>query len=1072
MHRFFGYLIKSLVMSLVLLCYFSSDASAAQAQLGWNADSGSVAGYDVYYGLSSGNYTTNLDVGNTTTTTLQNLSSPTYYIAVTAYDGNKNQSARSPELVIDLLTASAGAGGTIAPNGSFFQSQGASQTFTITPSAGYQIAGVQVDGNSVGAVGTYTLTGIAAPHTISATFAATTTSYTITATAGSNGSISPSGAVTVNSGASQTFTITPASGYQVAGVLVDGSAVGAVTSYTFSNVTANHTISVTFASNTFTITPTAGANGTISPSTAVSVNSGASQTFTITPASGYQVAGVLVDGSAVGAVTSYTFSNVTANHTISVTFASNTFTITPTAGANGTISPSTAVSVNSGGSQTFTITPASGYQVAGVLVDGSAVGAVTSYTFSNVTANHTISVTFAAKTTSYTITATAGSNGSISPSGAATVTSGASQTFAITPASGYQVSGVLVDGASAGAVTTYTFSNVTASHTISATFAATTTSYTISATAGSNGSISPSPSATVNSGASQTFTITPASGCQIASVQVDGATAGAAKTYAVGAPTTYTFSNVTANHTISATFALASFTITPTAGANGTISPSSAVTVSSGASQTFNYTPAAGYKVSDVQVDGASVGTVSSYAFTNVAANHTISVAFASTSTFTISATAWGDGSISPPGTVSVASGTNQTYTITPESNHRISDVKIDGKSIGAVSSYTFTDVAAKHTISATFANIRYRIWASLEGGGSISPAGSLSVNAGANQAYTITPAAHYQLENVLIDGVSSGTVSSGKLTRKVSYVFSNVAGDHSIHAIFTKSAPPVADAGPDQVVGSSSTVTLNGSNSTDPVSGIASYKWTQVSGTKVKLSNPSASICTFTAPNMTTGKVLAFNLAVTNQAGMMANNSCLVNVSGTGQVPSAHAGSDQTVSPYTNVTLDGSGSSDPDGTIASYSWVQIMGPKVEILNANTSQASFAAPDPGSLGASLVFQLQVTDHLGFTTRDQCTVSVVTVDLPPFANAGPDQTVAVMSSVILDGSGSYDPANSTDSYRWKQIGGAPVTLSDPTAITPAFIAPAGQSANLLFVLTVTDANDQLSATAKCAVTVTP
>ena len=78
--------------------------------------------------------------------------------------------------------------------------------------------------------------------------------WSITASAGSNGSITPSGAVSVSSGASQTFTITPATGYHVANVTVDGTSVGAVASYTFSNVTANHTIAATFAIDTFTVT--------------------------------------------------------------------------------------------------------------------------------------------------------------------------------------------------------------------------------------------------------------------------------------------------------------------------------------------------------------------------------------------------------------------------------------------------------------------------------------------------------------------------------------------------------------------------------------------------------------------------------------------------------------------------------------------------------------------------------------------------------------------------------------------------------------------------------------------------
>ena len=74
------------------------------------------------------------------------------------------------------------------------------------------------------------------------------TSYTITASAGSNGSISPSGAVLVNGGTSKTFTITPRSGSRVYRVLINGVSVGAVTRYTVSNINANQTIRAEFKS--------------------------------------------------------------------------------------------------------------------------------------------------------------------------------------------------------------------------------------------------------------------------------------------------------------------------------------------------------------------------------------------------------------------------------------------------------------------------------------------------------------------------------------------------------------------------------------------------------------------------------------------------------------------------------------------------------------------------------------------------------------------------------------------------------------------------------------------------------
>ena len=150
--------------------------------------------------------------------------------------------------------------------------------------------------------------------------------YTITATAGENGSISPSGAVTVTAGENQTFTITPDRGYHIQDVLVDGVSVGAVSSYTFADVAANHTIKATFAKDAdpvtrYRIEASAGEGGSISPEGIVRVSQGGSQTFTITPDEGYKIEDVLVDGESVGPVSEYTFKNVRAWHTITVTFA-------------------------------------------------------------------------------------------------------------------------------------------------------------------------------------------------------------------------------------------------------------------------------------------------------------------------------------------------------------------------------------------------------------------------------------------------------------------------------------------------------------------------------------------------------------------------------------------------------------------------------------------------------------------------------------------------------------------------------------------------------------------------------
>lgn len=144
--------------------------------------------------------------------------------------------------------------------------------------------------------------------------------FTVTATAGSNGNISPSGTMIVSNGGSQSFIITPNTGYYVFDVQVDGISVGAITSYSFTNVNANHSIHVTFAINKFVISAYSGPNGSIYPGGPVSVNYGDSKSFVISANTGYHILNVLVDASTVGAITNYDFTNVTTNHTISATF--------------------------------------------------------------------------------------------------------------------------------------------------------------------------------------------------------------------------------------------------------------------------------------------------------------------------------------------------------------------------------------------------------------------------------------------------------------------------------------------------------------------------------------------------------------------------------------------------------------------------------------------------------------------------------------------------------------------------------------------------------------------------------
>jgi hypothetical protein len=156
-------------------------------------------------------------------------------------------------------------------------------------------------------------------------------------------------------------------------------------------------VSASFAINTYTVTATGGANGTITPASQT-VNSGGTASFVVTPITGYHVASVAGDTCTVthGAGFNWSSSPITANCAVTATFAIDTFTVTATAGANGAITPPTQT-VNYNGTASLTVTAASAYHVVtpvgGSCPAGTLVG--TTYTTGAITANCTVSVTFA-----------------------------------------------------------------------------------------------------------------------------------------------------------------------------------------------------------------------------------------------------------------------------------------------------------------------------------------------------------------------------------------------------------------------------------------------------------------------------------------------------------------------------------------------------------------------------------------------------------------------------------------------------------------------------------------------------
>jgi hypothetical protein len=273
---------------------------------------------------------------------------------------------------------------------------------------------------------------------------------------------------------------------------------------------------------------------------------------------------------------------------------------------------------------------------------------------------------------------------------------------------------------------------------------------------------------------------------------------------------------------------------------------------------------------------------------------------------------------------------------------------------------------------------------------------------------------------------------------------------------ITVQNLPPTANAGLDLVVNEGTSVTLDGSASTDPGGDALSYGWEQLDGPAVVLSDPTSAKPSFMAPLVDpTGALLTFELIVDD--GVVSQvDTVTVTVQNVNTPPVADAGPDQLVDEGAAVSLDGSGSVDADGDALFYRWRQLSGPAVSLVDDGSLQPSFTAPQVGPNGETLVFELTVDDG-ALTNADVMTIKVQNLNTRPVANAGTDQTVDEGVLVTLDGSSSYDPDMDTLSYLWEQTAGQPVVLSDPTSVQPAFVAPVvGQDGGLLtFHLTVDD-----------------
>ncbi|MDI9337853.1 MAG: T9SS type A sorting domain-containing protein [Alphaproteobacteria bacterium] len=700
------------------------------------------------------------------------------------------------------ISASAGVGGSINPQGNFVVNYNAQQRFNFTANTGYEIESIYVNNRLIPNAPTYTMDSIRGDSSIQVNFKIQT--FTISANSGSNGIISPQGNSIVNYGVSRAFNYTPSTGYQVDSIFINGIynaqiTADSLTRFTFTNVQSNGSIRVVFRLKTFRIVVTAGSGGIVNPGT-TNYSYGSNQRFMINALDSYFIDSIFVNGSMVYGfangsalgrrIDSVDFNDIIAAGSLRVLFrkaiasdaphtivgtngngqsiisfdepmilngsaiayytvyaagaslkvqgihspitingltngqpyrfyvtatniwglesapSDTTATIIPSANirvistrvVNGDITNS--VSTTLGSKVRITYSGNTGYVLDSIFINNRYSAQITrdsvsAYTFNNIQGDSNIVVKYRIKI--FNITASAGIGGSINPQGTITADYNTSKTFSIMPLAGYLIDSIIINKRVVASTNSYTIQNIQGDSSIRVVFKIKTFSIVANSV---NGSIEPVGTSVVNYDSTLVYNYSPNAGYVLDSVVVDG------NVY-VDSLNRFTFSSIRANHSLRVVFKLApvgNFTIT-TSVFNGNISPSRAVL--RGSNYRVTYRGNANTILQRITVNGIVVNdSTMGYTFNNITTNQSIAVVYSSiiNLSYTIS-TSVANGSISPTTVVPYLGKSQITYSA--DLGYILDSVMVDGVLYNdSVSSYTFVDVNKNHTVRVVYKKI------------------------------------------------------------------------------------------------------------------------------------------------------------------------------------------------------------------------------------------------------------------------------------------------------------------------------------------------------------------------------
>lgn len=389
----------------------------------------------------------------------------------------------------------------------------------------------------------------------------------------------------------------------------------------------------------------------------------------------------------------------------------------------------------------------------------------------------------------FVIIASNGDNGQISPNGEIDINYGESQKFIFISNQGYYVSKIIVDGLTLtnsnleNAIENgYTFSNVTKNHEIYVEFEIKL--FTITSQSNIYGTITPNGVRTYRYGQNATYIIMPNEGYHIKSILVDSSLVNESEFENI-LKNGYKFNDIASSHTITVEFAINIYTIYSNSIGKGTISPEGEMEFEYGQSQTYIFLPNTGYHVSRITIDEVELSLneienviENGYTFENICQDHKISVEF------------------------DIA-----TYILTYDLNYDTNDIKesyeynskIDEfipirngynfigwyKDIDLQEKYNFSLMPPNNlTVYAKWEIIIYKINATTNGNGSITPSGEIEKEFDSSVTYYFTPDEGYYLSSIIIDGQ---TLTKQQISQVLSigYTFSNIDCSHDIQAIF-----------------------------------------------------------------------------------------------------------------------------------------------------------------------------------------------------------------------------------------------------------------------------------------------